>query len=378
VTAQATTAARAGSAARVYTHLRTAHLERFQQMVPARVMYVDRRYDFDESLIDPTNPPVQCSRIGVLLELARRHHSVLEINEPTMVSNWAFLLAQIAVVRLRGLLSRRRTMIVAYCIGVTDPAVALARRRWMPKRFAGPVARALMRILVGSTDRLAFGTTGSRDLYEACVGRDAIARRSALFEALPSACECLAGSTDVRVPMQLAFVGKLTARKGIEQAMHGWDVVRRENPGARLHIIGKGELEPEVLAWAFDKPEVSVEIDPPRERIHQVLRGSGALVCLAQPSPVREQIGLPILEGLGHGCEIIATSETGLAQWLINHGHNVVAPDASARQVADAMADALARAATRRGSLAELPDEDQRIAADRWMMTGSGEPTHAA
>jgi glycosyltransferase involved in cell wall biosynthesis len=339
-------------------------------MIPARVMYVGRRYDFDESLIDRTNPPVQCSRAGVLRELLRRHHSVLEINEPTMVSNWPFLLAQIAVVRLRGMVLRRRTTIVAYCIGVTDPATALARRRWMPERFAGPVARAIMTTLVGSTDRLAFGTAGSRELYEACVGPHRIARRSRLFEALPSVCACLAGATDARTPTQLAFVGKLTARKGIQQVMDAWDLVRRDHPGATLHIVGKGELEREVVSWSADRPEVSVEIDPPRETIHRVLRSSGDLICLAQPSPVREQIGLPILEGLGHGCEIVATSETGIAQWLSDHGHSVVAPDAPAAQVASAIVAAFARAATRHGSLADLPSEDQRIAADRWMMIG--------
>jgi hypothetical protein len=301
VTTHATTSAGADSAARVYTHLRTAHLERFAHMTPARVLYVERRYDFDESLIDPDNPPLQRSRLGVLRELARRYHSVLEINEPTMVANWPFLLAQVALVRLRGVLTRRRTTIVAYCIGVTDPAVALARRRWMPKPFAKPVARAVMTILVGATERLAFGTAGSQALYEKCVGNKRLAGKARLFEALPSACDCLAGATDTRTPTQCTFVGKLTARKGIQQVMDAWDLVRLEHPRATLCIVGKGELEREVVAWAADRPEVSVEIDPPRDTIHRVLRRSGVLTCLAQPSPVREQIGLPLLEGLGHG-----------------------------------------------------------------------------
>jgi glycosyltransferase involved in cell wall biosynthesis len=368
-----TTSTGPGSAARVYTHLRTAHLERFRHMIPARVLYIGRRYDFDESLIDPSNPPVQCTRVGVLRELVRRHHAVVEVNEPTMVANWQFLLAQVAAVRLRGALFRRRTTIVAYCIGATDPAAALARRRWMPERFAGPLARAVMTILLGSTDRLAFGTAGSRELNEACVGRHRIAGKSRLFEALPSVCACLPGATDSRTPTQLAFVGKLTARKGINQIMDAWDVVRRDHAGATLRILGKGELEREVVSWASGRPEVSVEIDPPRETIHRALRRSGALICLAQPSAVREQIGLPILEGLGHGCEIVATSETGLAAWLSDHEHAVVAPDAPAADVAHEVAAAFARAATRHGSLPDLPREDQRIAADRWLLTGCAE-----
>jgi glycosyltransferase involved in cell wall biosynthesis len=357
-------------AVRVYTHLRTAHLERFRHMTPAQVLYVGTRYDFDEDLVDRANPPQRRSRVGVIRELLRRQPSVLEINEPTMVSAWPFLLAQAATVRLCGALTQRRTTIVAYCIGVTDPAVRLEQRWRLPRPVAGPTARAIMAILVRSCDRLAFGTAGSTALYERYVGRDRLQARSRLFEALPAACECLAEPSESRTPTGLLFVGKLTARKGIRQMLDAWDLIRLDQAGATLRIIGKGELEREVLTWAADRPEVSVEIDPPRTAIHRALRGSGVLICLSQPSPVREQIGLPILEGLSHGCEIVATSETGLARWLRDHRHGVVAPDAPPVEVANEVTAAFTRATSRHGSLNDLPVEDQRIAADRWMMTG--------
>ena len=107
-------------------------------------------------------------------------------------------------------------------------------------------------------------------------------------------------------------------------------------------------------------------LDPPREQIHRALRENSVLVLL----PQKEQLGLPILEALSHGCEVVTNSETGLAAWLAAHGHGVLPPDSSAEAVADAIAMALDRAALREGSLKDLPTTDQRIEADRWLATG--------
>jgi glycosyltransferase involved in cell wall biosynthesis len=380
MTTPATTGARAAPAAadtaaraRVYTNLRTAHLERFRTMVPARAFYTGTRYDFDATLVDPANPPVRVTRPGAVRELLRRHYAVVELNEPTMVTEWPFLLAQIGAVRLRGLVSRQRTAVVAYCIGLTDPAFELGRRWRLPRAIARPVARVGMTLLVRGTDRLAFGTTRSQALHESWVGRQRLAARSRLFEALPAPCGCLAGTGDARTPTDVLFVGRLTDRKGIRQIMAAWEVVRRHHPHSTLRVIGQGDLEAEVVAWAGDHPEVTVELDPPRQVIHRALRRSGVLIYLPQPRPDPEQIGLPILEGLSHGCEVVATSETGLAHWLHQHGHGVLAPDAPAEWVAAEVATAFGRATERHGSLTDLPRQDQRIAADRWLMTGDAE-----
>jgi glycosyltransferase involved in cell wall biosynthesis len=360
------------SAARVYTHLRTADLERFRQMTPARVLFTRTRYDFDESLVDPANPPVRLTRLGVVRELLRREHAVVEMNEPAIGDLFPFLLAQVAAIRLRGLISRRRATIAAYCIQNADPALELARRWRLPRPLARVVTTAAVRILVRSTDRLAVGTAGSFALYRSYVGDRLLRERARLIEEVPSACECLARSTEERIPTQLAFVGVFSERKGIRQAMAAWDAHRADDTEATFRIIGMGVLQSEVVAWAADRPEVSVEIDPPRETIHRVLRQSGALILLSQPvGSFREQVGFPITEGLAHGCEIIASSETGVAGWLAEHGHSVVAPAAPASRVADEIGAAFDRARRRPGSLPELPALDQRIVADRWMFTGA-------
>jgi glycosyltransferase involved in cell wall biosynthesis len=360
---------------RVYAGLRTAHLERFPHMEPAQVLYTGTRYDFDENVADRTDIPVQSSRVGVLKELLRHHHSVVEINEPAMVGQGPYLLAQVLAIRARSLLLRRPSEVTAYCIANADPALELRARWRLPLPLGRVLAAAMLRALVRNIDRLAFGTTGSLDVYRRYVSMARLDGKARMFEALPSPCSCLSSEGGgERHANQLVFVGSLTDRKGVRQTMAAWDITRVRLPTATLRILGKGPLLAEVMNWAAVRPEVTVEFDPPRPRIHQVLRQSAALILLSQRhSYWREQIGLPIVEGLGHGCEIITTSETGLADWLARHGHSVLAPEANPVRAADAIAASFSRAATRSGSLADLPATDQRIVADRWMMRATND-----
>lgn len=356
---------------RIYDGLRTAHLERLAVMEPARMWYLGNRADFDESLVDESNPPVRMTRAEVLKGLARTSHRAIELNEPAMVDQWKFLVAVVATVRGRDLLTGHRTALTSYCIENADPARQVERRWHVPPRLAPWLVRAIMGALVRQTDRLAFGTAGARAMYTAYVGARCLRRRSQLFEALPSPCTCPGDDGGTRRPEQVLFVGSFLERKGIAETMDAWEALHRRRPSATLLLIGAGRLLPEVEAWATDRAEVRLEVDPPRARVHEALRESAVLILLSQPhGHWREQVGLPIVEALGHGCEVVTTSETGLATWLSAHGHAVLAPDATPEVVAAAVDEALVRAGTRRGSLEDLPDLDQRIAADHWMMTG--------
>ena len=91
-------------------------------------------------------------------------------------------------------------------------------------------------------------------------------------------------------------------------------------------------------------------------------------VLLSQPTPTwREQVGLPVVEGLAHGCTVVTTTETGLAGWLAAHGHEVLPPGAPDGEVAAAVDRALGRRRPAGDVLADLPAADGRLAADRWM-----------
>ncbi len=367
---------------RIYGNLRSAHLERLRTMAPATMWFTGTRADLDESLVDPANPPVAMTARSALTTLARRPFSVIELNEPAMVPSWKFLVPAVAVVRLRDLLTRRHTVLTSYCIENFDPVAQVVHRWHPPSWLARWVTLVVVRLLVRASDRLAFGTEGSRDLYRELVGERVLSRRSRLFEALPARCDCgdrdvgvaastEDGATGLSAASEVLFLGSFVDRKGIVPTMAAWDVVHERRPELRLRVIGAGSRRDEVERWARDHPEVTLTIDPPRREIHRTLRERPVLVLLSQPVGAwREQVGLPIVEALAHGGEVVTTSETGLAGWLVDHGHDVVAPDAPPGEVADRILAAVERRGTRDGSLADLPAEDQRLAADEWMMSG--------
>ena len=90
----------------------------------------------------------------------------------------------------------------------------------------------------------------------------------------------------------------------------------------------------------------------------------------SQPRPRwREQVGLPIVEGLGRGCLVVTTSETGLAEWLTAHGHYVVSPPDDAAAFSDALSRAIADTRSPMSVVADLPAVDGRAAAEAWMLT---------
>ena len=360
---------------RIYDRLRSAHIERLADMVPASMWYLDTRADFDSSLIDPDNPPRRMRQRDVVIQLARQSFDGIELNEPASLDLWPMLLASTAAVRARDLLTRHHTVITTYCIENAVTADKASDRWGLPTWLAGLITRSVVSALTLGTNRMAFGTAGSLTAYEHMTGHRLMRSRSRLFEALPSPCPCLSAHLETsQHPAEVLFLGSFLERKGIRQTMAAWDALREIRPTAHLRMIGTGRLQAEVETWARGREDVTLELDPPRDRIHEVLRDRPVVILLSQRVGTwREQIGLPVLEGIAHGCEVVTTTETGLADWLESHGHSVVAPTTPALGIARHIDGALDRRATRSGSLAELPAVDQRIAADRWMFQAADE-----
>jgi glycosyltransferase involved in cell wall biosynthesis len=360
----------------MFNSLRTAHLERLPHMEPADVVYRRGRYDFDLSLLPAENPPRRMGRWRMLGELVGTRYSVVELNEPLLLALWRQLLWQVPVLRLRSRLTRRPVAISGYCIDFGDPAAELARRRFMPAWLAPVVVRLGVRFLVRGFDRLAFGTEGSLRLYAQWAGEDLVRSRGRLFPSLAAPCRCPEEAPGVHPDTRFVFVGAFLERKGIRQLLAAWEEIERtaDRP-VSLRIIGHGALETVVRTWAEGRPSVTVDIDPPRTEIHRALRAADVLVLLSQrEGHWREQIGLPILEGLSHGTEVVATDETGIAGWLAEHGHQVVGGSAGASATAEALLAAARGRRDRHEILADLPEVDGRLAADTWLMTGE-DPT---
>jgi len=105
---------------RLYRALRTAHLERAHQLDPASIVFVERRYDFDDQVVDGLHV-VQASPIGAAALVARQPIDVLEVNEPLMTSSLSMTALAVMTVRARDRLRRRRATVVTYAIANSDP-----------------------------------------------------------------------------------------------------------------------------------------------------------------------------------------------------------------------------------------------------------------
>jgi glycosyltransferase involved in cell wall biosynthesis len=112
----------------------------------------------------------------------------------------------------------------------------------------------------------------------------------------------------------------------------------------------------------------SFVLNPQRADILQAYAQAETLVLLSQPTPTwREQLGLPVLEGLSFGCNIVCTDETGIATQLIDLGHAVVDSRSSPAEIADAVVRTMSAPIPAAKILSTLPVRDGRLEAQLWL-----------
>ncbi|MGZ8176961.1 glycosyltransferase [Williamsia sp. SKLECPSW1] len=170
----------------------------------------------------------------------------------------------------------------------------------------------------------------------------------------------------------LVFLGTFERRKGILELLAAWDQVRSQVQNAELTIIGSGEHQSAVEVFVRERAECSLVISPARDEIFALLKQAKALALLSQREVGwREQVGLPIVEALSVGCEIITTEETGIADWLIANGHQVLSTDATTTEIAASLMASLLSGRTPFDVLGSLPLNDGRMEAESWLLDAS-------
>ncbi|RFA11087.1 hypothetical protein B7R54_04445 [Subtercola boreus] len=355
---------------RLYRSLRSAHLERAHLLRPATILYSEKRYDFDDALTAGLDL-VEAGPLAGARLLVRSPVRTLEVNEPLMLDSLAASVLALAALRWRRMLGSPRTQVVTYAIGNADPFTPGPSARFRT-RVRRRLERALASIVWRRIDRVAFGTSAARQTYEEVFGRRGLPQRAMLIPALPAPAPSPSSGEHPRVDGCVVFLGALSERKGIRVLLGAWPLVRRECPGATLLIMGKGALQAEVLRSATTEAGIDVDIDPGRNRIHDRLDEARVLVLPSQPTATwREQVGLPILEGLSHGLSVVTTTETGLADWLDRNGHYVVSDAGSADELAGQIIRAIRDDRKPADITRDLPWTDGRLAADHWLFDGT-------
>ena len=352
----------AAERARLYQTVRSAHLERARVLAPATILYRATRYDFDRALARDLDL-VPAGPVRAAWLLARSQVRQLEVNEPLMLASLRRTALALAVLRLRHRFGGPRTQCVSYAIENANPFARPAHGRARLTRLQD---RLLARFVWASLDRVAFGTEAAQHTYASVFGTAAGPAQRTHIPALPAACSC-ADDGSPSAP-QIVFLGALAARKGFPQLLDAWPYLKVWRPDARLVILGSGPLEGRARALADADAAVELHIDPSRAGIHAHLRRTSVLVLPSQPAPGwREQVGLPICEGLAHGSTIVTSGETGLAGWLGAHGHAVLRASAGPQEWATAVDGALRADRSKFAVLQDLPPIDGRLAADDWL-----------
>ena len=357
--------------AQYYPVARLVHLERVTAGLPMDLIYSRHRQDWNPELAD-SNPRVyRCGLFKALVHFWNHDYRYIEIPEPLALPVLPHALLSALLIKLKNFLKHRDTKIVFYAIENLDQAQKLAATTRVPYVIAAGVIRPLAGAVVRATHRIAYGTAGTRDNYRNLMGSIVDGGRHTEvrdFEALPSPDPEPVGEKN---PELVMFLGSFETRKGIDRVMSAWDSVVRARPSARLIVVGHGPLEPEVLRWASAQTisGVSLEVDPPRARIRELLRAAHCLVLPSVRTPTwREQVGLPIVEALAQGCEIVTTDETGIAAWLAAQGHQVVDVERlSDSTLSDAIVAALGQTRSPLEVQASLPQRDSRLSAELWM-----------
>jgi glycosyltransferase involved in cell wall biosynthesis len=348
----------------LYDVVRSAHLERAAAMEPRPVLLFRRtRYDFDSALLEAVDAQRRNLASSVAFALATDIDAI-EVNEPLSGDSSFPSVVFVAAARLRALIQRRtRPLVVSYAIENLDPRV-LTRNLPFKPRWRHRLRQLTTPLLWRWMDRIAYGTRDAQTVYARAFGRSTRQPVDALIEALPAR----VGDAGESRQQVILFLGDLSERKGFPDVLAAWPEVRRVVPQARLLVIGRGAGSDAAIALAEADDRVTALIDPPRAEIARLLRSAKVLVLPSRRRPLwREQVGLPIVEGLANGCLIVTTTETGIADWLARHGHWVLPEPSVSEGLGEAMVAAVTSVRSPAEVWADLPPTDGRQAAQEWL-----------
>ena len=325
--------------------LRSSHLERLAPVPGFRLLATDRHPDCDDALLAAAPFPVRLGTLDeVEADLAADPPDVLEVTEPLWTAQWP------ASLRLADAAPTAR--LVTYAIEVLEPA-----RPPDPGRLAA----------------VAFGSEAARRAYAA--GYPHARWASTVVEERRGRCPlCFPGeAASAPAAREVVFAAEFSERKAVDLLMAAWDEAAGDEAAGdeaagdawRLRLLGWGPRTGQVVAWAEGRPDVDVVVRADRGQVHDALRRAAVVVLPSRRvDGWQEQIGLSLVEGLAHGCHLLTTGETGLADGLRAAGHTVVTAGDGAALTAGLRA---ATAAAPRHKALPAPDDDSRRRVQRWL-----------
>lgn len=326
---------------RILPNLRSSVVE--EKPADQVLLFTSRLGDSDAALsTSPTVLPFTWPRL--LRAIARPDLELLEVAEPLWLAEWVRALRYVVLLKvLRRLLpGRSRVAVATYAIENLDVRERLSFPSLDSRPRLGAAATAAVTRAVGvsllTLDLVAFGTTGASENYRRAFGW---ALRRTTHAVLPPqlgpcrVCGPDAARATHRDPTVL-FLGAPSERKGFPVLLSAWVASAAAEGGWSLLVADPdGAGAPEL------PPGVAVR-SPTREAVHEMLRAAAVVVMPSVRRPRwREQIGLPLVEGLAHGCRVVTTTETGLADDLREHPLVTLTTPGDARSLGDGLRAAM-------------------------------------
>ena len=344
---------------RVVPEVRSSDFERSRPSPHRTLIFVSRYSDLDGSSVWPSARQVR--RPLAWTWAFRGEWRVVELPEPLWLRALPLTVSVGLAVRLADLLHRRRTRVVTYAMENNDPMALL---RGVPRQLHGAVFGVIRWLGELIYDRIAFASAAASECYRAAEVLP-VRCETALFEDLPEACTEHEGLDRSR---RMAFIGALEPRKGLPDLLVAWRDAGLAASGWELAIAGSGPLAGAVAKAVQADPSMVALGRIDRADVHKLLASSAVVVLPSRrEGRWREQIGLPIVEGLAHGCHIVATPDTGLVDWLHRNGHTTLPDNFSTADLGRALREAADTRLHPKTVWDSLPPVGGRLAAEDWM-----------
>lgn len=349
---------------RVLPELRASQIEDYLDgNRDGEIVYFSRHYDLGRSLI-----PAEF-HLTTLRQAVRRVLSsdalTFELPEP-MWARYALHTVVLAIAwRLNQLKRRRPGRARLYAIENNDPIMALLGRP-VPAALRALLSLPLGIFIRVAYERIAYGSTGAKSAYESVPFVGAITNE--VFLELPARTNDVSARTGSG--SRAVFIGSLDRRKGVPTLLEAWPEVEAVMTASHLTVIGAGPLHDDVERWAKQRPSSRSFLGRvEHSEIDTILDDADIVVVPSErDGRWREQIGLPIVEGLSRGLTVVTTDETGLAEWLRDAGHVVIAAPSAPSELSTGIVAAFTRPIPRSDVIASLPKDDGRIRTARWLL----------
>lgn len=332
------------------------------EVAPAETYYFHKKYDLVDADLPARLHQVSFRQLVKIAATSRA--SAMEIWEPLWVRELFHHVAVTFAWKLARIGGRRRE-VFSYAMENNDVAMLISGTSRTPRaitRLFSFVVGTYMRVVY---TRIAYASGGSKVIYDSLPFVAAI--ENCTIPNLPSRPENL--SAEPRLPGSVVYLARMEDRKGIVDLMKAWPTVEASVDNALLTLIGGGPRSVDVEEWCKERPETRRflgALSHP-DAMKEMSRATVAVLPSIREGRWREQIGLPIHEGILAGATVVTTDETGLADWLTEHGHRVVPARSLTKDLGPEIIQALKNPIDPSTVIAALPEIEGRITANHWM-----------